>query len=220
MTRKMSQLVPATAFAVSLMAMPACSEQSSATQSKTEAAVQLPEPAGSGYAEAAESLRVYYEIYGEGEPIVVIHGGLMNIDSMTSTILPLSRERKVIGIDLEGHGRTALRNTPMTHERNGDDVAAVLRHLNIAKADVAGYSHGGDAAIRMAIQHPEMVRNLIVISTAASRDGWYPELLPAMESVGAAQAPQMQQSPMYQVYYAPVAPHPEQFPSSSIGWVS
>ena len=69
----------------------------------------------------------------------------------------------------------------MSHERNGDDVAAVLRHLKIAKADVAGYSHGGDAAIRMAIQHPEMVRNLIVISTAAERDGWYPESLKGME---------------------------------------
>ena len=72
----------------------------------------------------------------------------------------MPRERQVIGIDLEGHGRTALRATPMSHERNGDDVAAVLRHLKIAKADVGGYSHGGDAAIRMTIQHPEMVRNL------------------------------------------------------------
>ena len=94
---------------------------------------------------------------------------------MAQTIGPLSRKRQVIGIDLEGHGHTALRNTPMSHERNGDDVAAVLKHLNIAKADVAGYSHGGDAAIRMAIQHPERVRNLIVISTAAERDGWFPE---------------------------------------------
>lgn len=132
-------------------------------------------PTSKGYADAAEGLRVYYEIYGQGEPIVVLAGGLMDISTMAQTIGPLSRQRQVIGIDLEGHGHTALRKTQMSHERDGDDVAAVLRHLKIAKADVAGYSHGGDAAIRMAIQHPEMVRNLIVISTASQRDGWYPE---------------------------------------------
>jgi pimeloyl-ACP methyl ester carboxylesterase len=165
-----------------------------------------------GYAEAAEGLRVYYEIHGKGEPIVVLAGGFGDISSMAQTITPLSRKRQVIGIELEGHGHTALRSTPMSHERNGDDVAAVLRHLRIGKADVAGYSHGGDAAIRMAIQHPEAVRNLIVISTAAERDGWYPEVLKGMEAVSSAQAEQMKQSPMYQRWYAPVAPHPEQFP--------
>ncbi|HET9640856.1 MAG TPA: alpha/beta hydrolase [Allosphingosinicella sp.] len=115
-----------------------------------------------------------------------------------------------MAIDLEGHGRTALRNTPMSHERNGDDVAAVLRHLAVARADVAGYSHGGDAAIRMAIQHPERVRNLIVISTAAERDGWYPENLKAMASVSSAGLEQFKQTPLYQ-RHASVAPHPEQF---------
>ena len=114
----------------------------------------------------------------------------------------MSRERQVIGIELEGHGHTALRKTPMSHERNGDDVAAVLRHLKIAKADVAGYSLGADAALRMAIQHPQMVRNLIVISTAAERDGWYPEVIKGMEAVSSAQAEQMKQSPMYQQWYA------------------
>ncbi len=168
-------------------------------------------PTTKGYADAADGLRVYYEIYGKGEPIVVLAGGLMDISSMAQSIGPLSRERQVIGIDLEGHGRTALRATPMSHARNGDDVAAVLRHLKIAKADVAGYSHGGDAAIRMTIQHPQMVRNLIVISTAAERDGWYPEVLKGMEAVSSSQAKQMQQTPLY-TRYAEVAPHPEQFP--------
>jgi pimeloyl-ACP methyl ester carboxylesterase len=178
------------------------------------------QPASKGYAPSAEGLRVYYEAFGKGEPIVVLAGGFGDITSMSHVIGPLSRERRVIGIELEGHGHTALRKTPMSHERNGDDVAAVLRHLKIAQADVAGYSHGGDAAIRMAIQHPAMVRNLIVISTAAERDGWYPEVLKGMEAVSSSQAKQMQQSPMYQRYYAPVAPHPEQFPCSSIAWVS
>jgi pimeloyl-ACP methyl ester carboxylesterase len=168
-------------------------------------------PTKTGYAEGAEGLRVYYEVYGKGEPIVVLAGGFGDASSMVQTIGPLSRERQVIAIDLEGHCRTALRKTPLSHEKNGDDVAAVLRHLKIAKADVAGYSHGGDAAIRMAIQHPEMVRNLIVISTAAARNGWYPEVLKGMEAVSSAQAEPMKQTPLYQ-RYAAVAPHPEQWP--------
>jgi pimeloyl-ACP methyl ester carboxylesterase len=176
-----------------------------------ETAAQLPQPASTGYAEAAEGLRVHYEVYGQGEPIVVMAGGLGDASSMTQVIAPLSRERQVIAIDLEGHGRTALRRTPMSHERNGDDVAAVLRHLNIAQADVAGYSHGGDAAIRMAVQHPEMVRNLIIISTAAERDGWYPESLAAMDQTSAAVLPLLQQTPLY-TRYVEVAPHPDQFP--------
>jgi pimeloyl-ACP methyl ester carboxylesterase len=129
---------------------------------------------------------------------------------MAQVIGPLSQRRQVIGVDLEGHGRAALRDSPMSHERNGDDVAAVLRTLKIARADVAGYSHGGDAAIRMAIQHPEMVRHLIVISTAAARDGWYPEVLQGMEGVSSAAAEPMRQTPIYK-RYAEVAPHPEQF---------
>jgi pimeloyl-ACP methyl ester carboxylesterase len=168
-------------------------------------------PVRTGYADAAEGLRVHYEIYGKGEPIVVLAGGFGDSASMTQTIDPLSRQRQVIAVDLEGHGRTALRKTPMSHERNGDDVAAVLEHLKIAKADVAGYSHGGDAAIRMTIQHPAMVRNLIVISTAAERDGWYPEVLKGMEAVGASQAEQFKKTPLYE-RWAAVAPHPEQFP--------
>jgi pimeloyl-ACP methyl ester carboxylesterase len=185
---------------------PAAVEQTSQGKSPMPAF----KPVRDGYAEAAEGLRVHYEIYGQGDPIVLMAGGFGDAASMRQVIAPLSAKRQVIAIDLEGHGRTALRNTPMSHERNGDDVAAVLRHLKIAKADVAGYSHGGDAAIRMAIQHPEMVRNLIVISTAAAHDGWYPEVLKGMAAVGAAQADQMIKSPLGQRWVA-VAPHPEQF---------
>lgn len=168
-----------------------------------------PTPSSTGYADSSEGLKVYYEVYGSGEPIVVLAGGLMDTSSMAPTIAPLSRKREVIAIDLEGHGHTALRASPMSHERNADDVAAVLRQLNISKADIAGYSHGGDAAIRMAIQHPDMVRNLIVISTAAAREGWYPEVLQGMSGMNAAAAEQMKQTNLYKRYVS-VAPHPDQ----------
>lgn len=161
----------------------------------------------SGYAEAAEGLEVYYEVRGKGEPIVVLAGGLMDINSMAQVISPLADSRQVIGIDLEGHGKTGLRKTPMTHERLGDDVAAVLRHLKIAKADVAGYSHGGAAALRMAIQHPDMVRNLILMSTPFERDGWYPSTLQGMRAVNANMADQMKSTPIFKNYGKP-----DQFP--------
>jgi pimeloyl-ACP methyl ester carboxylesterase len=179
----------------------------SGTKIQAAAGVQAPEPTSSGYAEAAHDLCVYYEIYGQGEPIVVLAGGLMDISSMAQVIGPLSRKRQVIAIDLEGHGRTALRDTPMSHERLGDDVATVLRHLHITQADVAGYSHGGAAALRMAIQHPEMVRNLILISTVFKRNGWYAETRQGMSSVNASMAGGMRSTPIFQNYG-----HPDQFP--------
>ena len=197
-----------------LILLAACAPQTSSDEaqngSRESAQSESLQPVKSGHAESSEGLQVYYEIYGKGEPIVVMAGGFGDTSSMMEVIRPLSRTRQVIGIDLEGHGRTALRNSAMSHERNGDDVAAVLRHLQIPKADIAGYSHGGDAAIRMAIQHPEMVRNLIVISTAAERDGWYPELLPAMASISSAQLPQFKETPFYKRYIE-VAPKPDQF---------
>lgn len=179
--------------------------------SATLSAIAQPQrTAQRGYAEASEGLKVYYEVRGKGEPIVLIAGGFMDQRSMAKVIDPLSRTRKVIGIDLEGHGRTALRGTPMSHERNGDDVAAVLRHLGIPKADVGGYSHGADAAIRAAIQHPALVRNLVVISTVAQHDGWYPENLKAMREMNAAAAEQMKKTAIYRRHVV-IAPKPEQF---------
>jgi pimeloyl-ACP methyl ester carboxylesterase len=204
-------------FASCLTLGVACSSRNDATdqapiqaQPPQDVAADAHTPHSTGYAEAAEGLRVHYEIFGQGEPIVVMAGAFGDSSSMLQVIGPLSQERQVISIDLEGHGRTMLRDTPMSHKKLGDDVAAVLRHLEITQADVAGYSHGGDAAIRMAIQHPSMVRNLIVISTAAERDGWYPEGLKAMESIDASQAEAMKQTPLGQ-RYTEVAPHPEQF---------
>lgn len=177
------------------------------TQAQEGPAMRHPEPSSSGYAPAAGGLQVYYETYGEGEPIVVLAGGLMAIRTTAQITGPLSERRQVIAIDLEGHGRTGLRDTPMSHERNGDDVAAVLRHLGIARADEAGYSHGGDAAIRMAIQHPEVARNLIVIATAFAREGWYPETREGMSAVSGALAEQMKATPIFEGYA-----HPDQIP--------
>ena len=98
-----------------VFALMACS--ATATEDAPMSKQQQLTPTSTGYADAAEGLRVYYEIYGKGEPIVVLAGGFGDISSMAQMIGPLSRERQVIGIDLEGHGRTALRATPMSHEQ-------------------------------------------------------------------------------------------------------
>lgn len=190
------------ALTVSTMSLPA-----HAQDSQVETVVQEIRPTSSGYALAAEGLKVYYEVYGEGEPIVVLAGGFMPISTMAQITGPLSNTRQVIAIDLEGHGRTGLRDTPMSVERNGDDIAAVLRHIGIAEADIAGYSHGGAAAIWMAVRHPEMVRNLIVIATGFAREGWYPETQEAIRAVGASLAEPMKATPIFEGYG-----HPEQFP--------
>lgn len=160
-------------------------------------------PTTSGFAQAAEGLQVHYEVYGKGEPIVMIAGGLMPIATMSQIITPLALRRQVIAIDLEGHDQTGLRDTPMSFQRNGDDVVAVLDHLGIPQADVAGYSHGADAALWTAIQHPDRVRNLIVISTAFAKKGWYPEAQQGMSGLSGAAAESMKSTPIFQGYAHP-----------------
>jgi pimeloyl-ACP methyl ester carboxylesterase len=164
----------------------------------------------SGYA-PVNGLQMYYEVHGEGEPLVLLHGGL-GFNGMFGAILPqLAAGRQVIAADLQGHGRTADIDRPLSLERMGDDVAALIRHLGYEAADVMGYSMGGGAALRAAIQHPALVRKLVLVSVPYSRSGWYAENLAAMDQLSAAAAEYMKQSPMYQGYVS-VAPRPEAFP--------
>ena len=153
----------------------------------------------------------YYEVHGEGEPLLLLHGGLGSID-MFGPVLPiLAENRQVIGVDLHGHGRTELGDRPINLIDIGDDLAAILKELGYAQVDVLGYSFGGGAGFRLAVQHPEMVRRLALVSAAFAQDGFFPEMLPMQAQVGAAMAEQMKDTPMYKSYVA-VAPHPADFP--------
>ncbi len=164
----------------------------------------------SGYAKV-NGLNLYYEIHGTGEPLVLLHGGLGAIE-MFGEILPvLSKARRVIGVDLQAHGRTADVDRPMSFEAMADDIAALLKHLGIEKADVMGYSLGGGVALRTAVQHPGVVKKLVLVSTAYRRDGWYPEILAGMNQMGPGAAEPMKQTPMYQLY-ARIAPKPVDWP--------
>ena len=166
-------------------------------------------PASSGYADAS-GIALYYEIHGQGEPLVLIHGGLTTIGEMQEWVQPLAKTRRVIAVEMQGHGHTADTDRPMSFPTLGDDVAALLDHLEIASADVVGHSFGGAAAIRAAIQWPDKVRRLVVISSPHARSCWYPEVQDGMSRVDASLAEQMLQTPTGQL--SRHWPDPQRFP--------
>jgi pimeloyl-ACP methyl ester carboxylesterase len=117
---------------------------------------------------------MYYEIYGTGQPLIVLHGGYGSILSMGEIVPRLSQTRQVIVVELQGHGRTADVNRPLSYEQMADDVAGLMRAINVEKADVFGVSMGGAVALQVAVRHPEVVRKLIVASAAYNSDGFQP----------------------------------------------
>ena len=138
----------------------------------------------------------------------------INAFSSAAPIRPSrSNNRQVITVDLQGHGRTADIARPLSYERMADDIAALIKYLGLQRADIMGYSVGGGVALRTAIQYPNRVRKLVVVSAAFRRDGWYPEILAGMSqmNVNAGAAEQMKQTPMYQLY-SHLAPKPSDWP--------
>ncbi len=136
-------------------------------------------PAASGYAPVNGS-KVYYEVYlptgqagGTGDPIVLLHGAYMTINSNWSELIPvLSKTRKVIALEMEGHGHTPLSNRPLSYQTLAADVAGALKYLKVDSADIIGFSYGGTIAFQFAIQHPAMTKKLIVISSTYKSEGW------------------------------------------------
>jgi len=181
-----------------------------AAQEKPTMQTEMPKPSKSGHA-AVNGLNYYYAVYGTGEPLLLLHGGLFHTELFGLTLTKLAQNRQVIGVDLQGHGRTALGDRQISLIDMGNDMAGVLKKLGYDKVDVLGYSMGGGVAFQFAAQHPKMVRRLVLVSTPFSQDGFYPEMLPQQAAVGAAMAEQMKETPMYKSYVA-IAPHPEDFP--------
>lgn len=125
----------------------------------------------SGYSEV-NGLKMYYEIYGQGKPFVLIHGGGSTIQSCFEKVIPLfAKNRKVIAVELQAHGRTSDRNTDLSFEQDADDVAALLKNIGIVKADFLGFSNGGTTCLQIAIRHPEAVDKMVLCSALAKRNG-------------------------------------------------
>ena len=155
-------------------------------------------------------LKMYYEVHGSGKPLVLLHGGAGATQMYVPIFDQLSERRQVIAVELQAHGHTADIDRPLSYEMMADDVAGLIKYLKLGQADLMGYSLGGGVALRTAIQHPELVRKLVLVSTTFKRNGWYPEVLTAMGQ-GAENADAMKQSPMYQAY-ARVAPRVQDWP--------
>jgi len=168
-------------------------------------------PDSSGYV-AANGVSYWYEIHGKGEPLLLLHGGLFSTGMFGPTLSKLAETHRVIGVDLHGHGRTALgARTKIDLVDIGRDLAVVVEKLGLRQVDAMGYSFGAGAAMQLAFQHPELVRRLVVVSAPYAQNGFFPEMLPQQAAVSGAMADGMKETPMYK-NYAAIAPKPQDFP--------
>jgi pimeloyl-ACP methyl ester carboxylesterase len=164
-----------------------------------------------GYA-PVNGLKMYYEIHGSGEPVVLLHGAFMAISNnfhWTEWIGELSKTRKVIAIEMQGHGRTADIKRDFSYDNLADDVAALLDYLKIPNADVIGYSLGGGVGLNCAIRHPDKVRKVVSISAVFRLDGWTKEGLDAIPHLTAEA---FNGTPI-EADYKRLSPTPNEFPN-------
>ena len=155
---------------------------------------------GNGRYAAVNGLKLYYEIHAAGEPLILPRGGVVGIEMFAPVLPALAEHRQVIAVDLQGHGRTVDVQRPLRFELMADDIDALMKVLGIKSADILGYSLGGGVAMLTAIQHPEAVNRLVVISTPCKRSGWHPEVLAAMGQMGPQAAVGMKRSPLAKLY--------------------
>jgi pimeloyl-ACP methyl ester carboxylesterase len=166
----------------------------------------------SGYA-PVNGVEMYWESRGTGgTPLVITHGGFGVADMFGALPVRLAEQRQVVCVELQGHGHTRDIDRPFRYESFGDDIAALAGHLGFEHVDLLGYSLGGGASLRAAIQHPELVRKLALVSTPCARDGWFSDVRAQMNQVGRAGFDMMKQTPMFQAWAA-VAPDVDAFPT-------
>lgn len=171
--------------------------------------VSAQEKPTTGYA-PVNGLKMYYEVHGNGDPVVLLHGSFMTItNNWTGWIGELSKTRKVIAVEMQGHGRTADIKRDFSYENLAADVAALLDYLKIPSADLIGYSMGGGGAMQCAIRHPEKVRKVVIISARFRHDGAVKE---ALEVFPQLTAETFKGSPL-ETEYKKLSPTPDEFPN-------
>jgi pimeloyl-ACP methyl ester carboxylesterase len=154
-------------------------------------------------------LDLYYEIHGSGQPLVLLPGAYRTIEAMGAIVPQLAATRQVVGVELQGHGHTADVERPLRFELLADDIATLIQYLNLERADICGYSLGGGVALQTAIQHPDVVRKLVLASTVFKLDGWYPDAVATMRAMsveGFAVTPLPDE-------YRKLSPRPEAWPT-------
>jgi pimeloyl-ACP methyl ester carboxylesterase len=149
---------------------------------------------------SVNGLKLYHEIHGDGQPLILLHGGLGGIHMFGPNVDALAAGRKVIAVELQAHGRTADIDRPLRFESMADDVAALAVQLGLEQIDVLGYSLGGGVALQTAIRHPALVRKLVVAAAPCMRKAFFPEVLGTFDHMGPAMVPMMKQSPLNDLY--------------------
>ena len=167
---------------------------------------------GSGAYADVNGINLYYETYGTGRPLIMLHGGLGSGETF-APIIPIltGADHQVIAPDLQGHGRTADIDRPIDVRLMADDIGALIKHLKLEKPDLLGYSLGGGVAFFTAVKYPELVNRLVMVSANIRRDAIPAEMLAQQGQVSAAAAESLKDTPIYEVYRR-VAPRPEDFP--------
>jgi pimeloyl-ACP methyl ester carboxylesterase len=168
-------------------------------------------PANASGVARVNGIELGYQVFGEGEPLILLHGGFGSVEMFGPNVELLAAGRRVIGVDLQSHGRSPAADRPMRFETMADDIAALIRGLGLERAAIMGFSLGGGVGLRTAIQHPDVVERLVLVSTVFKRQGWYPEMTAGMDAMGPETADHLLQSPMYEAYKR-IAPRVEDWP--------
>jgi pimeloyl-ACP methyl ester carboxylesterase len=170
-----------------------------------------------------DGLSIYYEVHGDGQPLVLLHGGLLTIELNFGDVMPaLAEQHRVVAIELQGHGRTADSDRPLSLERLADDVAEVLTQLGVERADVLGFSLGGLVTVEFARRHPDRVRRLVLTSIHMSPDGYHEDITSSDARPGVGRMPTDEDFRAMEEAYRAVAPDPdhfEAFAAKASAWV-
>ena len=177
--KTLSTILIATA---AILAAPAVvyAQGASAAQSKKPAAGRVVK---SGRVDV-DGIQYHYQIRGQATPQLLLHGGLGSTDMFAPIMPVLAGKRQIIGVDLQGHGRTPLGSRPLSMAAIGADMAEILKKLGYGPVDVMGYSMGAGVAFQLEVQHPQQVRRLALVSGSFAKDGFYPEMIEAQAQVG------------------------------------
>jgi pimeloyl-ACP methyl ester carboxylesterase len=168
-------------------------------------------PRTTGYADV-NGLHMYYEVYGEGLPLVLLHGGMMTIDLAFATLIPaLAGRHQVIGVELQGHGRTADIDRKVTPAALASDVVGLLDRLGIDRAHIFGHSMGGAVTLELGVSHPDRVRSLVPASAPVRPDGLHEDLADPARQATSTRLPTQPDFREFQEAYQRLSPHPDHF---------